>query len=71
MDGPLSAEGALDKARNTLILHHGDPANRKHLLGFFEIQFGSVPLPMALVPSELFCRAEFLSRNGKPMAARS
>ena len=31
---PLSAEVVLDKARNALILHHGDPANRKHLLGF-------------------------------------
>ncbi|XP_071337869.1 adhesion G-protein coupled receptor G4-like [Trachinotus anak] len=37
---PMSPEGVLDKARNALIQHHGDPSNRKHLLGFFEIQFG-------------------------------
>ncbi len=30
----------LDKAKKSLRQHHGDPANRKHLLGFFEIQFG-------------------------------
>lgn len=36
----MSPEGVLDKARKALIQHHGDPANRKPLLGFFEIQFG-------------------------------
>ncbi|KAK9962820.1 hypothetical protein ABG768_028092 [Culter alburnus] len=37
---PLSPEIVLNKAKKSLILHHGDLANRKHLLGFFEIQFG-------------------------------
>lgn len=37
---PLSPEAVLDKAKKSLSQHHGDPANRKHLLGFFEIQFG-------------------------------
>ncbi len=37
---PLSPEGVLDKAKKSLSQHHGDLANRKHLLGFFEIQFG-------------------------------
>ncbi|KAK9966283.1 hypothetical protein ABG768_003403, partial [Culter alburnus] len=37
---PLSPEIMLNKAKKSLILHHGDLANRKHLLGFFEIQFG-------------------------------
>ncbi len=37
---PLSLEGVLDKAKKSLSQHHGDLANRKHLLGFFEIQFG-------------------------------
>ncbi|KAF4103950.1 hypothetical protein G5714_014937 [Onychostoma macrolepis] len=36
----LSPEGVLDKAKKSLSQHHGDLANRKHLLGFFEIQFG-------------------------------
>lgn len=37
---PLSPDIVLDKAKKSLSQHHGDPANRKHLLGFFEIQFG-------------------------------
>ncbi len=37
---PLSPEGVLDKAKKSLSQHHGDLAYRKHLLGFFEIQFG-------------------------------
>ncbi|XP_047187902.1 uncharacterized protein LOC118310714 isoform X2 [Scophthalmus maximus] len=37
---PVSPEAVLDKAKTALIQHHGDPTNRKHLLGFFEIQFG-------------------------------
>ncbi len=30
----------LGKVKKSLSQHHGDLANRKHLLGFFEIQFG-------------------------------
>ncbi len=30
---PLSPEGVLDKAKKSLSQHHGDLANRKHLLG--------------------------------------
>lgn len=37
-----SPDEALGKARNSIMQHHRDPANRKHLLGFFEIQFGVV-----------------------------
>lgn len=37
---PMSPEAVLDKAKALLLQNHGDPANRKHLLGFFEIQFG-------------------------------
>lgn len=37
---PMSPEAVLAKATNALIHLKGDPANRKHLLGFFEIQFG-------------------------------
>ncbi|XP_016147367.1 uncharacterized protein [Sinocyclocheilus grahami] len=37
---PLSPEKVLDKAKKSLSQHHGDLSNRKHLLGFFEIQFG-------------------------------
>lgn len=32
---PLSPDIVLDKAKKSLSQHHGDPANRKHLLGFF------------------------------------
>lgn len=39
---PMSPDDALGKARNSIMHHHGDPANRKHLLGIFEIQFGVV-----------------------------
>lgn len=37
---PLSPEAVLEKATKNVLDHQGDPANRKHLLGFFEIQFG-------------------------------
>lgn len=37
---PLSPEIVLDEAKKSLSQHQGDLANRKHLLGFFEIQFG-------------------------------
>ncbi|KAK7922385.1 hypothetical protein WMY93_009287 [Mugilogobius chulae] len=37
---PLSSEEVLDRAKRTLAQNNGDPNNRKHLLGFFEIQFG-------------------------------
>ncbi|AWP12528.1 Hypothetical protein SMAX5B_015350 [Scophthalmus maximus] len=38
---PMSPEAVVDRAKKeALIQHHGDPANRKHLLGFFEIEFG-------------------------------
>ncbi|XP_028296973.1 putative protein TPRXL [Gouania willdenowi] len=37
---PLSPEAVMDKARSNLLEHKGDPSNRKHLLGFFEIHFG-------------------------------
>ncbi|KAI9518047.1 hypothetical protein NQZ68_041537 [Dissostichus eleginoides] len=30
----------MDKARTAITQHRGDPSNRRHLLGFFEIQFG-------------------------------
>ncbi|KAF0045893.1 hypothetical protein F2P81_002422 [Scophthalmus maximus] len=36
----MSPEAVVDRAKKALIQHQGDPANRKHLLGFFEIQFG-------------------------------
>ncbi len=35
----MSPEGVLDKAKKSLSQHHGDLANKKHLLDFFEIQF--------------------------------
>ncbi|KAL1265150.1 hypothetical protein QQF64_003177 [Cirrhinus molitorella] len=37
---PLSPEVVLDKAKKSLRQLKVDPTNRKHLLGFFEIQFG-------------------------------
>ncbi|XP_023815154.2 uncharacterized protein LOC110013889 [Oryzias latipes] len=37
---PLSPEAVLKKATKNLLDHQGDLSNRKHLLGFFEIQFG-------------------------------
>ncbi|XP_078805338.1 uncharacterized protein LOC110014613 [Oryzias latipes] len=37
---PLSPEAVLEKATKNLLDHQGDLSNRKHLLGFFEIQFG-------------------------------
>ena len=37
---PLPPDVVLEKARKALIQHGGDPSNRKHLLGFIEIQFG-------------------------------
>ncbi|KAI4792444.1 hypothetical protein KUCAC02_032624 [Chaenocephalus aceratus] len=37
---PLSLEEVMDKARTAITQHRGDPSNRRHLLGFFEIQFG-------------------------------
>ncbi|KAK1902701.1 UDP-3-O-acylglucosamine N-acyltransferase [Dissostichus eleginoides] len=30
----------MDKARTAITQHRGDPSNRRHLLGFFQIQFG-------------------------------
>ncbi|KAF3850667.1 hypothetical protein F7725_012439 [Dissostichus mawsoni] len=36
---PLSPEEVMDKARTAITQHRGDPSNRRHLLGFFEIQF--------------------------------
>ncbi|KAI4809519.1 hypothetical protein KUCAC02_018395 [Chaenocephalus aceratus] len=30
----------MDKARTAITQHRGDPSNRRHPLGFFEIQFG-------------------------------
>lgn len=39
---PMSPDDALGKARISIMQNHGDPGNRKHLLGFFEIQFGVV-----------------------------
>ncbi|KAK1893511.1 ATP-dependent protease ATPase subunit HslU [Dissostichus eleginoides] len=37
---PLSPEEVMDKARTAITQHRGDPSNIRHLLGFFEIQFG-------------------------------
>ncbi|KAI4800817.1 hypothetical protein KUCAC02_007046 [Chaenocephalus aceratus] len=37
---PLSLEEVMDKARTAITQHRGDPSNRRHLLGFFEIQLG-------------------------------
>ncbi|XP_057183855.1 2-hydroxyacyl-CoA lyase 2-like isoform X2 [Triplophysa rosa] len=37
---PLSPEAVLDKAKKSSSHHHRDLTIRKHLLGFFEIQFG-------------------------------
>lgn len=37
---PMSPDAVLDKAKTALVQQHGDLTNRKHLLGFFEIQFG-------------------------------
>ncbi|KAK1896226.1 ATP-dependent helicase/nuclease subunit A [Dissostichus eleginoides] len=35
---PLSPEEVMDKARTAITQHRGDPSNRRHLLGFFQIR---------------------------------
>lgn len=37
---PLSPEGVTEKAKKQLLELKGDIANRKHLLGCVELQFG-------------------------------
>ncbi|CAL9687368.1 unnamed protein product [Knipowitschia caucasica] len=44
---PLSSQEVLDKAKKSISQCNGDPNNRKHLLGFFEIQFGIYRGPFA------------------------